>query len=331
MSLIKSLKKRPDAIWFLPITLSTTFFQILIIVDSIFRILPIAEESALQIMATGAEIIAGLYGLTLTGYIFFMDYLQEQIRDNELVSEVVMLLRKRYYKMICIISAETVMAIILAIVLNFYDLQSNVLPLEILRFIVNETFFLMLGVVFAIVYFVLDIVNPDKIAHVSQQHKELLEEAEEEIERVIPVDVQLKEAEEDEQEEKQSEKKQRFVLGFHKKEKTKRAENKTAVEEKAVTGDLQEFLKDYQEIEAILLECCKGMAANSLRRNPFNPVALREAMMSANGQNHMLFSKITRLHQYYSYMMFSNEQTVSKRMCKLAKEIKAELIKIQQG
>mgnify|MGYP003316697107 CR=1 FL=1 len=52
-------------------------------------------------------------------------------------------------------------------------------------------------------------------------------------------------------------------------------------------------------------------------------------LLPINGQNHMLFTKITRLHQYYSCLMFSNEPTVSKRMCILAKEIKAELLKMQ--
>lgn len=330
MNMIKQLKKRPDAIWLLPITISTIIFQVLIVVDSIFRILPIAEDSALQIMATGAEIIAGLYGLTLTGYIFFMDYLQEQIRDNALIAEVVMLLRRRYYKMICIISVESVAAIIVAIILNFYDLQSQVLPLGVLRFFVNETFYLMIGVVFAIVYFVLDIVNPDKIARVSQKHKELMEEAEEEIEKVIPVDIQMEEKKEPE-EEKQFDKKHRLPHVFHKKETEKVKSPKAPVIKRDEKGDLQEFLDDYNEIENILRGSYKGMSGSQFLKNPFNPVSLREILIPINGQNHVLFAKVTRLHQYYSYMMFGHEQTVSKKMCELAKEVKAELLSLQTG
>ncbi len=336
MKLLKKLKKRPDVIWLLPITITAIVSQLLIGADCIFGILPIAEESALAIMATGAEIIAGLYGLTLTGYIFFMDYLQEQIRDNALVAEVVTLLRKRYYKMICFISLETVAAIIMTIALNFYDIQSNFIPMRVLRFLVNETLFFMINIVFAIIYFVLDIVNPDKIARVSLKHKEILEEEEENVETVIPVDVELENSPDEAQtkgnlkawlDKKKMEKKTESLKKSGK--RSAGADNhRNRMERK---GDLQEFLKDYQEIEEILMEGCKGLAANSLRRNPFNPVALREAVISANGKDPMLFAKITRLHQYYSYMMFSNEQTVSKRMCNLAKEIKTELLNMKDS
>ena len=60
MKLIQEIRKRPDVIWLLPITMITAFSQFLVVTDCIFKILPIAEEAALQIMATGAEIIAGL-------------------------------------------------------------------------------------------------------------------------------------------------------------------------------------------------------------------------------------------------------------------------------
>ncbi len=324
MNLVKELKKRPDTIWLLPINALTIFFQFLILGDSIFQVLPIAEDSALQVIGTGAEIVAGLYGLTLTGYIFFMDYLQEQIRDNALVSEVVKLLRRRYYKIICVISAQTIIAIVAAIILNFYDLQSEFLPAGILRFLVDECLFLMITVVIAIVYFVLDIVNPDKIAKVSQKHKELMEEAEEEIESAIPVDIQLEETRESftRTEQNVSEK-------VNSKQPSKKFKMPAARKEEK--GNVQEFIKDYQEIEVLLKNCCKGLVSSYVPRESFTVGGMKEFMIPLNAQNPRLFAKISRLQQYYCYMMFSKEQTVSKKMCILAKEVKAELIKMNLG
>ena len=323
MNLIKEIRKRPDVIWLLPIHILTIIFQFFIIGDSMFQILPIAEASALEVIATSAEIVAGLYGLTLTGYIFFMDYLQEQIRDNALVSEVVKLLRKRYYKIICIISAQTIIAIVAAIILNFYDLQSECLPTGILRFLVDECLFLMITVVIAIVYFVLDIVNPDKIAKVSQKHKELMEEAEEEIESAIPVDIQLEETRENFT---------RTEPNVSEMANSKQAFKKFKMPSvrKEEKGSVQEFVKDYQEIEALLKNCCKGFVDSHFPRGSFAVGTVKEFMLPLNAQNPRLFAKISRLQQYYCYMMFSKEQTVSKKMCNLAREVKAELLKMQQ-
>ncbi len=320
MSLKKLIKKYPDAIWVIPILFTTIFFQIMIAIDSMYQIMPITED-AIQVMLTGAEVVAGLYGLTFTGYIFFMDYLQEQIQDDELISEVVILLKTRYYKIILVISVYTFIAIVMAMLLNFFGLETPYLSERIIRFLMSETLFLMLSIVAFIIYFVLDIINPKKMARISLQYKELLEAAEDEVNGEIGEE-EIDEMEGNTKVEKEIKnieaverrKKQEII-----KETTKRTE-----------GNLQGFLQDYKEIEELLMVEYKSFAQNQIQRNLGKPIRFKDTLILLKGFNESLFLKTTRLHQYYSYMVFSNEATVSQKMCQLAKEVKEELIKIKK-
>ncbi len=320
MSLKNLMKKYPDAIWIIPILFTTIFFQIMIAIDSIYQIMPITED-AIQVMLTGAEVVAGLYGLTFTGYIFFMDYLQEQIQDDELISEVVILLKTRYYKIILVISLYTFIAIVMAMVLNFFGLETPYLSERIVRFLMSETLFLMVSIVAFIIYFVLDIINPKKMARISLQYKELLEAAEDEANGEI-----------DEEEIDEMEGNTKVEKEIKSIETVERRKKQEIIKEttKRTEGNLQEFLQDYKEIEELLMVEYKSFAQNQIQRNLGKPIRFKDSLILLKGFNESLFLKTTRLHQYYSYMVFSNEATVSKKMCQLAKEVKAELIKIKK-
>lgn len=325
MDFKKLIKKYPDAIWIMPILFTTIFFQIMIAIDSMYQIMPITED-AIQVMLTGAEVVAGLYGLTFTGYIFFMDYLQEQIQEDDLISEVVILLKTRYYKIILVISVYTFIAIVMAMLLNFFGLETSYLSERIVRFLMSETLFLMLSIVAFIIYFVLDIINPKKMARISLQYKELLEAAEDE------ANGKIDEEEIDEEEIDEIEGNTQLEKEIKSIEAVERRKNQEIIKEttKRTEGNLQEFLQDYKEIEELLMVEYKSFAQNQIQRNLGKPIRFKDTLILLKGFNESLFLKTTRLHQYYSYMVFSNEATVSKKMCQLAKEVKAELIKIKK-
>ena len=93
-------------------------------------------------------------------------------------------------------------------------------------------------------------------------------------------------------------------------------------------GSLQEFLQCYEDIERLLMKKSKGLAVEHLGTNPW------KALKHLNGKEKLEIRKIvsdpmlvnlTKVGQYYSYMVFSQEMTVSKEMCDLAKSVKAEL------
>jgi len=93
-------------------------------------------------------------------------------------------------------------------------------------------------------------------------------------------------------------------------------------------GSLQEFLQDYEDIEKMLIDKSKGLAISQIGANPW------KAIKHLNGKEKIeirkmvsdpLLKNLTKLSQYYSYMVFSQEMTVTKEMCHLAKDVKTEL------
>jgi len=53
--------------------------QMLLVLDCFFPVLILEPDAVSSVMSTCSEVIAGLYGITLTGYIFFADRFQNPL------------------------------------------------------------------------------------------------------------------------------------------------------------------------------------------------------------------------------------------------------------
>lgn len=60
----------PYLIGLLSFGIITGIVQILVILDCFFPLLEYAPDAVSSVMSTCSEVLAGLYGITLTGYIF---------------------------------------------------------------------------------------------------------------------------------------------------------------------------------------------------------------------------------------------------------------------
>lgn len=234
-------------------------------------------EAISNVLTSGAEVVAGLYGLTLTGYIFFLDRLQQKAVDDELLEDIISLLKKRYHNMVLLLSGLCFVAIFLTFCFIIYNTESNILPVYIYQFWGYETLLLVIIALLFNIYFVITVVDPDKIPRISLKYKQKFSSSETEL------------------------------------------------------GSLQEFLQDYEDIENLLIEKSSGIAVSQIGTNPW------KALKHLNGKERIeirkivsdpLLKNLTQLSQYYSYMVFSQEMTVTKEMCQLAKEVKEELSKI---
>lgn len=235
-------------------------------------------EAISQVLGTSAEVVAGLYGLTLTGYIFFQDRLQQKADDDDLLEDIITLLKKRYHNMVLILSGTCFVVIMLAFNFIIYQPESGVLPIKAYYFWGYESLFLVFVALLFNIYFVITVVDPDKIPRASLQYKQKISNSNTEL------------------------------------------------------GSLQGFLQDYEEIEQLLIKKSEGLAVSQLGTNPW------KALKHLNGKEKLEIRKIvsdpllinlTKLSQYYSYMVFSQEMTVSKEMCELAQKVKQELINLQ--
>lgn len=236
-------------------------------------------EAIAQILSTSAEVIAGLYGLTLTGYIFFIDRLQQKADDDELLEDIIALLKKRYHNMVLFLSGICFVVIALAFMFIIYKRESQIIPDVLYYFWGYESLLIVFIALAFNIYFVIMVVDPDKIPRASLQYKQKLSSSDNEF------------------------------------------------------GSLQEFLQDYEDIENILREKSQGLAISQIGTNPW------KALKHLNGKerieirkllNDPLLKKLSTLGQYYSYMVFSQEMTVTKEMCDMAKSVKEELMNIEQ-
>lgn len=271
------IKQHPSILIWIAIAVTGVYMQWIIIGVSFSSVEAFSMEALSDVLTTSAEVVAGLYGLTLTGYIFFQDRLQQKADDDELLEDIIVLLKKRYHNMVLILSVTCFSVILLAFSFVIYNVESNVLPDYLYRFWGFEALFMVFVALIFNIYFVITVVDPDKIPRASLQYKQKLSSSDTEF------------------------------------------------------GSLQEFLQDYEDIEKMLIEKSTGLAVSQIGTNPW------KAIKHLNGKEKIeirklvsdpLLKNLTKLSQYYSYMVFSQEMTVTKEMCELAKDVKMELNKV---
>ena len=274
--LLQWIKLHPSVMPLIFIVLIGAGIQSYIIGICFSSIEAFSMESIANVLTTSAEVVAGLYGLTLTGYIFFQDRLQQKADNDDFLEDIIVLLKKRYHNMVLILSVTCFMVIVSAFNFVIFMPESALMPIWMYKLWGFETLFFVFATLLFNIYFIIMVVDPDKIPRASLQYKQKLSNGTTEL------------------------------------------------------GSLQEFLQNYEDIEQLLIEKSEGIAISHLGTNPW------KALKHLNGKEKIEIRKImsdpllvnlTKLSQYYSYMVFSQEMTVNKEMCELAREVKDELKK----
>lgn len=134
------------------------------------------ENQILYLYSTSAQVLAGTYGLTLTGFIFFRNELsREQVEDDSL-ADAVERLKKRYFYLLGIVTTSTFSAVLLSnVVIAAEGGGGNHLPIALLLNITQSAYVISLMV---IIYFIYEVVAPGKIERVSQQIQSELDTSE---------------------------------------------------------------------------------------------------------------------------------------------------------
>lgn len=149
--------------------------QILIILDCFFPLIEYAPDAVSSVMSTCSEVLAGLYGITLTGYIFFADRFRDTPQEDESLYDAVEALLLRYNHMAGFISLMCLLCIILAEGIVLYG-TNTLLGAGAYRFLVNETLLLCVCTFDLILYFVISVLDPHKVKRISSQKKAKLSE-----------------------------------------------------------------------------------------------------------------------------------------------------------
>ena len=118
---------------------------------------------------------SGLYGITLTGYIFFSDRFQNTSKEDESLYDAVQALLLRYNHMAGIISLLCLVCIVLGEGIVLYG-TNTILPQGLYRFWINETLLLYFLTFDFVLYFVISVLDPHKVSRISSQKKAALSE-----------------------------------------------------------------------------------------------------------------------------------------------------------
>ena len=171
----QAMHRYPYLIGLFTLAVLTGIIQILVILDCFFPLLEYAPDAVSSVMSTCSEVLAGLYGITLTGYIFFADRFKDTSRDDESLYDAVQALLIRYNHLAGFISLMCLVCTVMAEGIVLYG-TNTLLPAGSYRFWINETLLLSFGTFNLILYFVISVLDPHKVERISNQKKAKISE-----------------------------------------------------------------------------------------------------------------------------------------------------------
>lgn len=170
------LRRYPYLVGLLVLGVISVLVQILVVLDCVFPVMRYELDAVSSVMSTCSEVIAGLYGITLTGYIFFADRFQDTSQEDESLYDAVQALLLRYNHMAGFISLMCLLCIVSGEGIVLYG-GNTILPEPAYRFWVNETLLLFFWNFNFILYFVISVLDPHKVHRISEQKKAKLSES----------------------------------------------------------------------------------------------------------------------------------------------------------
>lgn len=174
-SMRQVMHRYPYLIGLLGFGILAAIVQVLAVLDCLFPMIVYDPDAVSSVMSTCSEVLAGLYGITLTGYIFFADRFKDTSEDDESLYDAVQALLVRYNHMAGFISLMCLLCTVLAEGIVLYG-TNTLLPAWLHRFWINETLLLCFCTFDMILYFVISVLDPHKVKRISSQKKAKISE-----------------------------------------------------------------------------------------------------------------------------------------------------------
>lgn len=171
----QAMHRYPYLIGLFSMAVLVGIIQMLVILDCFFPLLEYTPDAVSSVMSTCSEVLAGLYGITLTGYIFFADRFKDTSRDDESLYDAVQALLIRYNHLAGFISLLCLICTVMAEGIVLYG-TNTLLPAGMHRLWINETLLLSFGTFNMILYFVISVLDPHKVERISNQKKAKISE-----------------------------------------------------------------------------------------------------------------------------------------------------------
>jgi hypothetical protein len=245
------------------------------------RAILLNENQVLYLFSTSGQVIAGIYGLTLTGFVFFRSELSREEFEDQTLAEAVEALKQRYFSLLVFVTALVVITILLANFAISYEANNDPHG-KVVVINVAQSFFVTS--LLAVAYFVFDVISPKRIESAS---------------RTLQNEVDPKRS-----------------------EKT--------------TGGLEEFLRNYNQIEAFLAEAGQPYQQGAVLYDAKYPrrisnARLAEILLRNERIDERLFSQIRELITLRNAIIHGAEPVVSSDVVQTSAQVSQALQKALIG
>ncbi|WP_379134084.1 hypothetical protein [Paenibacillus sp. sgz500958] len=238
-------------------------------------ILILNENQILYLFSTTAQVLAGIYGLTLTGFIFFRNELSREESDDDSLTEAIQGLKERYYTLLKFITLITVSTLLISNSVISIESNPNTFWNPILMNMGQSLFIVNLMV---ISYFIFDVISPKRIEKESKK-----------IQKIADPDYEINDR-----------------------------------------GSLEEFLKNYNQLEYIIQKYGTAyqsqiVPVNNKNMKRLSNVRLAEFIYKSEKINSELLNQIINLITLRNSIIHGAEPIVSKNIEELSRKVLLEL------
>lgn len=132
------------------------------------------SDALMTVISCCAQIIAGLYGITLAGYTFFLSRMDALMATDATLDYIVTNIKQRFKLLIWYITATVATTLFISVFLMYYPEESGIIPEYLYRVICIE-FILFLGFATALIlYYSVGVVDPNCIEKEARKLKKKL-------------------------------------------------------------------------------------------------------------------------------------------------------------
>ncbi len=144
-----------------------------------------SEDSLKSILSSFAEIIAGLYGITLAGYTFFLSRIDGLMASDATLDFVVIGIKKRFKYLIWHITFNVLMTLVISAILMYFPVPTGEEIHFFYRLFCNEfVVFLSFAIVLILYYSVL-VIDPNCLEKEARKQKKKLSAREETLGSIV--------------------------------------------------------------------------------------------------------------------------------------------------
>ena len=132
------------------------------------------ENQIMYLYSTSAQVVAAVFGLTLTGYIFFRGELNREAQNDPTLADSVNRLESRYFQQLAMITALVMATILFATLVIAYEGSKDIKRLTLFMNF-GQCFFAASFI--TISFFIVDVVQPGNIKSASKALQEDIDPA----------------------------------------------------------------------------------------------------------------------------------------------------------